>query len=72
MIDLETNHGEWKRIKKAKMKMKKEMHEKMKEDIKMIKSRKELNKEKRETTEIWVEIVGMQKIKKNNVFFKYV
>ena len=44
-----------------------EKYEKMKEDIRMMKSSDELNKEegkKIKTTEIWVKIVGIHKIKR--------
>ena len=52
--DIKISHEEFETIVNDK-----EKHEKMKEDIRMIKSSNELNKEKGKTTLIWVKIVGI-------------
>ena len=65
MIDIKISHEEFKTIVNGK-----EKYEKMKEGIRMIKSSYELNKENGKTTQIWVKILGIHKIKK--MFFWYV
>ena len=62
LVDLETSHEEFKTIINEK-----EKYEGMK-GIRMIKSINELNKEKGKTTDMWVKIVGVYKIK-NIIYF---
>ena len=64
MIDLEISHEEFKTIVNEKGK-----YEKKKEDIRTMKKSDELNNIKGKTTEIWVKIVEMYKIKKVMYFF---
>ena len=64
MIDLEISHEEFKTIVNEKGK-----YEKKKEDIRTMKKSDELNNIKGKTTEIWVKIVEMYKIKKIMYFF---
>ena len=64
MIDLEISHEEFRTIVNEKGK-----YEKKKEDIRTMKKSDELNNIKGKTTEIWVKIVEMYKIKKIMYFF---